>query len=736
MGGRERIRLSKHITLIDRIQTQAETQPHKVAFTFLADGETELDRLTYQQLDRQARAIASILQTHQAQGKRALLLYQPGLEFVTAFLGCLYGGVVAVPVYPPRANRSLSRLLTIVADAEAEFALTTQFLQEQIETKFKAENPTATIQFIPTDTLELNLAQNWQQPLLNPNNLAFLQYTSGSTGTPKGVMVSHGNLLANSVSINHCFRNSLEQNAVSWLPPYHDMGLIGCIIQPMYVGLSMYLMAPVTFLQRPYHWLQAISRYRANTNGGPNFAYDLCVDRITPEQRERLDLSCWELAFSGAEPVRAATIERFSEYFKVCGFRSTAFYPCYGMAESTLIITGGDKYAAPITRSFDSKKLEENLAVAPKDYDNSTTLVGCGQNIPGQTIAIANLDTLTRCQDGEIGEIWVKSDSMAQGYWNRPELSAASFQAKLNDTSEGGFLRTGDLGFIQDGELFVTGRLKDLIIIRGRNYYPQDIELTVDHSHEAVRAANGAAFAVEINGTEKLVIVQEIERTHLRKLNPEAVTKAIRQAVSQHHELQPHAVVLLKTGSIPKTSSGKIQRHACKTGYLDGSLNTVGEWKSTNSNQLTANSKQKSAGVSATLSVNNQLSTINHQQINIQNWLIENLAQRLEISTSEININEPFANTGLDSVQAVRLSADLEDWLDIKLSPTIAYDYPTIASLSAYLANSQSLQPTTGRTSSGGSLQRQPLPYSPHPKSQSPIAIVGMGCRFPGAKKP
>ncbi len=718
MGGRERNRLSKYITLIDQIQEQAEVQPHKVAFTFLADGETELDRLTYQQLDRQARAIAHTLQTHQARGKRALLLYQPGLEFIKAFLGCLYGGVVAVPIYPPRANRSLSRLLAIVNDAEADFALTTKSLQEQIETKLKAEYPAAKIQFIATDALEVSLAQSWQKPLLTSENLAFLQYTSGSTGKPKGVMVSHGNLLANSVSINRCFRNTPEQTAVSWLPPYHDMGLIGCIIQPMYVGLSMYLMAPVTFLQRPYRWLEAISRYRANTNGGPNFAYDLCVDRITPEQRDQLDLSCWELAFSGAEPVRAATIERFSEYFHSCGFNKSAFYPCYGMAESTLIITGGDKYTPIISRNFDSNKLAANQAVETTDDDNSTTLIGCGQNIAGQTLAIANIDTLTHCGDGEIGEIWVKSDSVARGYWNRPQLSAATFQAKFQDTGEGGFLRTGDLGFIQNGELFVTGRLKDLIVIRGRNYYPQDIELTVDNAHEAVRIGNGAAFAVEIDGTEKLVIVQEIERTHLRKLNPEAVTKAIRQAVSQQHELQPHAVVLLKTGSIPKTSSGKIQRHACKAGYLAGSLNTVGEWELVISYQSTLGAIGRSPVTRKTLT--NQ-SSVNQQQIEIQNWLVENLAQRLEVATTEIDINEPFANTGLDSLQAVRLSADLEDWLNVKLSPTIAYDYPTIAQLSNYLANSQS-----------------PIPnlQSPISNLQSSIAIVGMSCRFPGANNP
>ena len=716
MGGKERNRLSKYITLIDRLQEQASNQPHKRAFTFLADGETELDSLTYQQLNQKAKAIAFVLQERNASGQRALLLYQPGLDFITAFLGCLYAGVVAVPVYPPRANRSIERLLAIVADAEATFALTTGSIEEQVASKFSEHHATEKIRFIATDTVELNLATDWHYPRISQESLAFLQYTSGSTGKPKGVMVSYGNLIANSNTIQQYFGNRREHTLISWLPPYHDMGLIGSIIQPAYVGSSMYLMAPVTFLQRPYRWLQAISRYQAQTNGGPNFAYDLCVDRVTPEQKATLDLSCWELAFSGAEPVKAETIDRFSEYFSECGFKRQAFYPCYGMAESTLMITGSDRFKEPVSITVDSKELEENRAVR-SDRKDSTTLVSSGRNAVGQQIVIANTETLNRCPDGEIGEIWVKSDSVARGYWNRPQLSEYSFNAVLADTQEAGWLRTGDLGFLHQGELYVTGRLKDLIIIRGRNYYPQDIELTVDRSHEAIRAGNTAAVAVEIAGSERLVVTTEIKRTALRGLNVEEVTKAIRSAIAQNHELQTHAIVLLKTGSIPKTSSGKIQRHACKAGYLDGSLNSVGDFQSAiNDRQLTIDSKEK-------LFTHQE---VNLQQERIQNWLIENLAQRLGVPASEIDINEPFASSGLSSVAAVSLSADLEDWLDIKLSPTIVYDYPNIAELALYLSNSttNNQQPTTNN--------QQPTTNN----QNTDIAIIGMGCRFPGANDP
>ena len=432
--------MDKYRTFIDRLQGIVAKKPEKTAFTFLQDGEAESDNLSYQQLETQAKAIATVLQSYNATGERALLLYQPGLEFITAFLGCLYAGVVAVPAYPPRANRSIDRLLSIVADADAKFALTTQDLQDKIGIKFQ-EVENKSLKFIATDTIAENFANNWQIPDLKPDNLAFLQYTSGSTGKPKGVMVSHDNLLANSVAINAFFQNIPEHKVISWLPPYHDMGLIGCIIQPIYVGLSSYIMPPVSFLQRPYRWLQAISKYRANTSGGPNFAYDLCVSQITEAQRDSLDLSCWELAFSGAEPVRANTIKQFSEYFASCGFRKQVFYPCYGMAESTLIITGGTKQLEPVLGHFQKQSLEENQAIS---LDNSeitnvslssqVTLVSSGKNLEQQHLAIVNTDTLKQCEKGEIGEIWAASASVAQGYWKQTETYKICFSSQFSRT--------------------------------------------------------------------------------------------------------------------------------------------------------------------------------------------------------------------------------------------------------------------------------------------------------------
>lgn len=720
--------MSKQTTLIERLQEQASKQPDKRAFTFLADGETEIDSLTYQELHQQARAIASVLQSYQAQDQRALLLYQPGLGFITAFLGCLYAGVVAVPVYPPRANRSIERLLAIIEDAGASFALTTKSIQDQISSKFAAYNASEKVKFIATDTFELNLGENWQYPDISTNSLAFLQYTSGSTGKPKGVMVSHGNLIANSRTIEHCFQNKREHVLVSWLPPYHDMGLIGSIIQPAYVGSSMYLMAPVTFLQRPYRWLQAISKYKGQTNGGPNFAYDLCIEKITPAQKKTLDLSCWELAFSGAEPVRAETIARFSEYFRECGFQSQAFYPCYGMAESTLMITGANRFSEPVTAQFDLKELENNKAIDSTSKADSITLVSSGRSVLGQKLVIAETDTLEECSEGRVGEIWVKSDSITQGYWGMPELTDASFQAHLMNSQESGWFRTGDLGFLRATELFVTGRLKDLIIIRGRNYYPQDIESTVDDAHEAIRVGNVAAFAVEIADKEKLIIATEIKRTYLRKLDAEIVTKAIRRAVAQNHELQIHAIALLKTGSIPKTSSGKIQRHACKAGYIAGNLNTVGEYKNTVDEHKSQVTSQKSTNLNAKIKSLEANPELKQQEETIRDWLTINLGEKLGISATEIDPNEPFANTGLNSLAAVGLSADLEDWLEIKLSPTIFYDYPSITELASYVAQ------LTSRDKLATSKYQQ-LSTTIIDK-QADIAIIGLGCRFPGADNP
>ncbi|MEM6404470.1 MAG: fatty acyl-AMP ligase, partial [Cyanobacteria bacterium P01_D01_bin.116] len=521
---------------------------------FLQNGETESESLTYGQLDRQARLIAAYLLPWR--GERALLLYPSGLEFIKAFFGCLFAGVVAVPVYPPRRNHKLSRLLSIANDAQAKIALTTTSILADIEKRWEEEAELAQLKLIATDTIERN-PQEFVPKSVTPESLAFLQYTSGSTGTPKGVMVTHGNIIHNQQMIQTAFGHSSKTIFVGWLPLFHDMGLIGNVLQPMYLGIPCILMPPVAFLQKPICWLKAISKYRATTSGGPNFAYDLCVSKICQKSLSNLDLSSWDLAFNGAEPLQAKTLEKFTKKFSVCGFNDSAFYPCYGMAETTLFITGINKNQSPVIQGVKASNLEENLVVGTEiDSLESRILVGCGHPYMDTNVIIVNPNSLTRCSQEQVGEIWVSSPSVAAGYWNHSEATKETFQAYIKDSREGPFLRTGDLGFLKNGELVVTGRLKDLIIIRGRNYYPQDIELTIENSHPSLRSTCSAAFTVEIEGEECLVIACEVERTHRRKLNIDEVVKEIKIAVSIEHQLEVYGVLLLKTGSIPKTSSG------------------------------------------------------------------------------------------------------------------------------------------------------------------------------------
>jgi len=563
--------------LVELVRHRAAYQPDDVAFTYLVDGENEQVHLSNAELDRQAQAIGAWLESLGLAGERALLLYPPGLEFIAAFFGCLYAGVVAVPVYPPRRNRSLARIQAIADDADAKVALTTDVVLQRVEPLIDDTPHLKQLTWLATCHVPEGMHERWQMPDIDGDTVAFLQYTSGSTGTPKGVVLNHTNLIHNSALIAHAFEHTRSSLGVFWLPSYHDMGLIGGILQPLYVGRPNVLMSPMAFLQRPFRWLSAISRFGGTTSGGPNFAYELCVQKITAEQRAQLDLSSWEVAFNGAEPVREETLERFAEAFEPCGFRREAFFPCFGLAEATLIVSGGYAKRPPVIRRFDAQAIGEGTVrrAAPGDR-GARAAVGCGETMPDQRIVIADPETLASCPDGRIGEIWVRGPSVAQGYWRRPDISRKAFGAHLSDTGEGPFLRTGDLGFLDDGELFVTGRIKDLIILHGVNVYPQDVELTVQRSHPRLRPDSGAVFAVEAEGREKLVVVQELERRAKGDLSD--VFQAIRRAVSAEHETSVDAIVLIKAGSIPKTSSGKIQRHACRKGYLDGTLTVVEQW--------------------------------------------------------------------------------------------------------------------------------------------------------------
>ncbi|HYG62675.1 MAG TPA: AMP-binding protein, partial [Thermoanaerobaculia bacterium] len=562
-------------TVAGLLRFRAAERPERVAFAFLADGEVEAERLTYAELDRRARAIAARLRQILGPGERALLLYPPGLEFIAAFFGCLHAGVVAVPAYPPRArDRAQTRLRAIACDAEPKAALTTSAILGGLEAR---SDELAEMEWIATDTLPVEGGLDLPEP--SPDAVAFLQYTSGSTATPKGVMVTHANLLHNERMIGEAFAQDEDSVVVGWLPLYHDMGLIGNVLQPVHAGATCVLMAPVAFLQRPARWLEAISRYRATTSGGPNFAYELCVRKVGPEERSRLDLSSWRVAFNGAEPVREATLARFAEAFGPCGFRREAFYPCYGLAEATLFVTGGAPGKAPRVLAVDPAALERHEVMAGRD-EEARRLVSCGGPWEDQRVVVVEPETELECPPGRVGEIWIAGPSVARGYWRNAEATGRDFGAVLTgppsppETLDGPFLRTGDLGFVADGELYVTGRLKDLVIIRGRNHYPQDLELTAESSHPDLRAGSGAAFAVEVEGEERLVLVQEVER-RLRG-DVSEVAEAIRQAVAAEHEVQVWEVVLVRPGGVPKTSSGKVRRSACRAAYLDGELPVVG----------------------------------------------------------------------------------------------------------------------------------------------------------------
>lgn len=563
--------------LVELVRYRAHVQPGDSAFVYLANGIDEEIHLSNRELDRQARTIAAWLQANNMESERILLLYPPGLDFIAAFFGCLYAGAIAVPIYPPRRNRSMLRIQAISESARAKVALTTETVQKRVDELIDEAPQLKRLKWLATDTLSRDFAEKWQQPDINSDTLAFLQYTSGSTGTPKGVILSHGNLLHNSRIIKEGFEHTRTGIGVFWLPSYHDMGLIGGILQPLYVGRPNVLMSPLTFLQKPIRWLAAMTKYKATTSGGPNFAYDFCVRQIKESEIDELDLSSWKIAFNGAEPVQAETMDMFATRFERCGFNYNAFYPCYGLAEATLMVTGGYRDDPPIIRCIDIDQIAHGRARdAEPGSHRSQCYVSSGQCMIDQRVAIVEPDTHHECPDETVGEIWVRGPSVAKGYWDLPEATETTFRAKIAETGEGPFMRTGDLGFVSNGELFVTGRIKDLIIIRGVNIYPQDIEASVQRVDSNLRPGCGGAFMVNDGTADRLVVVQELERRF--KGDPEPIFSAMRKAVALEHEVPVDAIVLVKAGSIPKTSSGKIQRHACRIGFSDGSLNEIARW--------------------------------------------------------------------------------------------------------------------------------------------------------------
>lgn len=691
-------------TLVELLNYRAQTNPGIKAYTFLADGEIEQGHLTYDDLDRQARAIGAHLHELKAVGERVLLIYPTGLEFIAAFFGCLYAGAIAVPVYPPRAKENMLRLQAVVDDAQITLAMTNTSLSPKIKARLDKTTGMTGIHLLNTDDIDPKNCSNFEKTVVNSNDLALIQYTSGSTGRPKGVMVNHQNLLHNQQIIKQAVGCNKETISVGWLPQFHDFGLIGQILQPLFLGCPHIFMSPVAFLQKPSRWLQTISDYKATASGGPNFAYDLCVKKISPEQRTSLDLTSWQVAFVGAEPVRAETLDQFSTTFGPHGFRHNAFYPCYGLAEATLIVSGGKTSTPPLVQIVGSTALSHNHVQTSSDSQRNTRkLVGCGQAWLNQKILIVDPESFKQVPADRVGEIWVSGPSVAQGFLNQVKETTETFRAFVEGTKEGPFLRTGDFGFIRENELFITGRLKDLIIIGGQNHYPQDIELTVQESHRALRPGCGGTFSVDQASSERLVIAQEVEHRFLKNLDVKEIIRAIQQAVSEQHGIQVYAILLLKPASIPKTSSGKIRRQACRLGFLEETLDIVGQWiehsidhhghqehqtnektfhlHKSNSHHIPSSSFGKPVP-----NVASELKKNTPTQTDIQDWLVSQLSTYLEVPQEKINIQIPTAQYGLDSSVAVTLTGQLSIWLDLKLEPTLFWEFPSIEGLATYLS--------------------------------------------------
>ena len=698
-------------TVIEVLRARAERTPGRTAFVFLENGERESSRLTFGELQDEALRIAAKLRTLTASEDRAILLYPPGLDFICAWMGCIYAGVIAVTAYPPRQNRSMSRIQAIVEDSKPAIALLDSSTLEGLERRSGGYSATLQMEFLVTNRGFDIPAGGRQEPEIQPDTLAMLQYTSGSTGMPKGVMISHRNILGNMAAIASATGHDETVVMVGWLPLFHDMGLFGHVLHPLHVGGQAVLMEPAAFVQKPVRWLQAITKYRGTGSAAPDSAYGLCTAKISDVEKAELDLSSWSRAFNGAEPVRRDTIERFSAAFADCGLRPGVMYPVYGLAESTLFVTGPPAGSGPAWKTVDAGALEQGKVVDDAlagDKRKRRFLVSCGRAWAGHHIRIVDPETAAPSPSRRVGEIWVSGPSIAEGYWNRDEESERGFHARLPD-SNARYLRTGDLGFLDGQDLFVTGRLKDLMIAAGRNVYPQDVEATAEQSHPALVGNASAAVSVELESGERVVLMCEVRRQALRSLDVDAVTAAIRSAVAEEHAVELHAILLLRTLTIPRTSSGKIQRSACRAAFLSGDgLEIVAEWR-------------RPRSVEAALP-----GASSRGAAEVAHWLIEHIARRAAIPAHQVDIRAPFSAYGLGSIDAVQLSGDLQAWLGGELAPTLVYDFPTIELLARHLTGSAE-EAAPGRSEPGRAALRA---------DGRAIAVVGMGCRFPGAANP
>lgn len=672
-------------SLADMVEQQALSYPDCTAFVFEDDaGQTE--SWSYQELSERSKTLGGWLASRVKPGDRVLLVYPPGLEFIAAFMGCVYAGALPVPATYPKPKRPMPRLDSIVADCHPSLVLTQSSVLGGL--CLDQQSPAiSALAWEATDNIATQQGCAFQHVVRSADDLAFLQYTSGSTSEPRGVMVSHGNIMHNLEAIRVGFGIRMDEHAqgVFWLPAYHDMGLIGGILTPLYVGATSTLIAPTTFLRRPQRWLELISATKATISGAPNFAYELAERKTSPADRKALDLSSWRLAFCGAEPINSETLTEFADAFADAGFKPSAFFPCYGLAESTLLVTGGQSAAGPRVLQVDRQAMRDNRVVQLAEKNGRTqALVSCGPECLGVEVEIVDPKTHASCGKNEVGEIWVRGESIARGYWNKEAVNAEVFRAKLatnGSSHEEEYLRTGDLGFCHDGELFVTGRLKDVVIVRGRNHYPHDLERTAQAAHEAVDL--GAAFSINIDGREELVLAHQLRRES-RNADHNQVLQAIRTAVVDEHEIDPYAIVLIRPASLSMTSSGKVQRHRIREQYLNGDLAVTAEWINQNTEGDNWEGSPTPAEPPMFLDRIGQMPP-EQLQAEMLGWLMTWLTARANLMPGAMQPQTPFAQLGIDSLTAVEISQELDQLLGLQSPPMVIWSCPTPEELADYL---------------------------------------------------
>lgn len=582
------IRTAAHRDLTSHIRALAAAVPDRIAVAYLTRGEEVGDSITFAQMDRRARSLAAYFQQLGAQGARAIMLFDASVEAVYAFMGCVYGRVIAAPLPAPTSNsldRYLLRVMNVIGDGGARFVLTTSKIRQRLQDIAKTMTGFEHVEWISVDELP-DHSDRWVDESVDESDVVYLQYTSGSTSAPKGVMITHRNLvnvIAYMGWVSGC--PEFGTSAVCWMPYFHDFGLIDGLLVPLGHGMSVYLMSPSDFVQQPIRWVNAIHRYRASHSSGPNFSFELLARKSTPEERARLDLSCWRSANNAAEPIHQSTISRFRKAFGPHGFAAEAMAPAYGLAEATLLVTMSRNGARSV--DVDAEALESHLVELRAPDDATRTMIGCGRVWPGPwrlDVRVVNSETRQLTPAGEVGEVWVSGDLVAKGYWNRPVETAEKFHAEIVELPGVRYLRTGDLGFLVGDELVITGRRKDLIIVEGRNHYPQDIEVAAEKSHPGLRPGCSVAFSIETEDTTRVVLVCEIRTGYVLaedastlnagdiRVSRKELERVIRREVAEEHQLRIHDIVILHPGLLPKTTSGKVERFGCKTKYIDGVL--------------------------------------------------------------------------------------------------------------------------------------------------------------------